>query len=260
MKFLRIIIVYLGVVILCFLYILFMYPFNWVFGTEKASLKKYIKYLKVVIFEGKPISDPFRQWNFFKDGTARLKYNSYSTKWANTLEYDTPLLCVTSTNYENTIKTANIPDSVKKEIKDIVEKGDGVLISEVAFTSKWKHPEKYIVLEGFENKPPKIKYMHKMMYRRFSLFLWLGLKQEDIILGEYYRKYNSMKKPLLYPVVQVDKENEKELLPELSIPEDSKKDIEKLVNNDKIVIITEAAFQPEWKWEEKYLVFDKKKT
>jgi len=259
MKFLRIIIVYLGIVILCFLYIIFMYPFNWVFGTEKASLKKYIRYLKVVIFEGKPISDPFKQWNFFKDGAARLKYNSYSTKWANTLEYDSPLLCVTSTNYENTIKTANIPESVKKEIKDIVEKGDGVLISEVAFTSKWKHPEKYIVLEGFDNKPPKIKYMHKMMYRRFSLFLWFNLKQ-DIRLGEYYRKYNSIKKPLLYPVVQVDKENKKELLPELSIPEETKKDIENLVNNDKIVIITEAAFQPEWKWEEKYLVFDKKKT
>ncbi|MEO0294359.1 MAG: hypothetical protein ABIN61_09135 [candidate division WOR-3 bacterium] len=255
MKFLRIIIVYIGIVILCFLYVLFMYPFNWVFGTEKASLKKYIRYLKVVIFEGKPISDPFKQWNFFKDGAARLKYNSYSTKWANTLEYDSPLLCVTSTNYENIIKTANIPESVKEEIKKIVENGDGVLISEAAFKPGWKYPEKYVVIESFDKKPPKVKYMCSI----FRGFPGMNFIQRSRF-NAYYMKYKSTKKPLLYPLVWVSKDNKEELLPELDIPKQIKKDIEKLVNKNKIVIITEAAFQPEWKWDEKYLVFDRKKS
>jgi len=259
MKFFRIISGYIGIIILCVLFILFIYPITCALGMDKPSLKKYIRHIKKVILEGKTIP-PNKPGNLPMDGAARLKWNPYFTEWANTQEYDSPVLYVTSTNYENTIKTANIPEPVKEEIKDIVEGGDGVLISEVAFTPKWKYREKYVVLEGFDKKPPKLKYMHKMMYRRFSLFSWLGLTQEDIILGEYYRKYKSMKKPLLYPVVEVDKDNKEELLPALSIPEATKKDIEKLVKENNIVIITEAAFQPEWKWEEKYLVFDKKKT
>ncbi len=255
----RFIIGCISIVIFSVFFMLFVYPFTCTSEGGKPSLIKYIRYLKGIIFEGKKIP-PNKPSNLFSDGAARLKWNPYFTEWANTQEYDSPVLYVTSTNYENTIKTANIPESVKEEIKDIVEGGDGVLISEVAFTPKWKYREKYVILEGFDHKPPKIKYMHKMMHRRFSLFLWLGLTQEGIRLGEYYRKYGSMKKPLLYPVVQVDKESKKELLPELDIPEEKKKDIEKLVDSNKIVIITEAAFQPEWKWEEKYLVFDEKKT
>ena len=73
------------------------------------------------------------------------------------------------------------------------------------------------------------------------------------------RSYIGLKHKLV-GVKILDKENEKELLPVLDIPKDTKKDIEKLVNNDKTIIITEAAFQPEWKWEERYLVFDGKKT
>ena len=258
MKFFRIISGYISIIILCVLFILFIYPITCALGMDKPSLKKYIRHIKEVILEGKTIPQN-RPGNLFLDGAARLKWNPYFTEWANTQEYDSPLLHVTSTNYENTIKTANIPESVKEEIKDIVEGGDGVLISEVAFTPKWKYRKKYVVLEGFDNKPPKVKYMHRKMRNRYSVYPWLGLKQE-IRLSLYFNRYELMKKHLLYPMVQVDKNNNKELLPELNIPADTKKDIEKLVNNDKIVVITEAAFQPEWKWEEKYLVFDGKKT
>jgi len=259
MKFIRIIIAYLCIGIFSILFILLLYPTNFILGIDKPSVKKYIKYLKGVLLEGKSMGKVMKPNILSKDKSAEIRYKLYYKKWANTQEFSSSLLYVTSSNYENIIKTANIPESVKEEIKGIVEDGDGVLISEAAFTSKWKYREKYVVIESFDKKPPKVKYMHKMMYKRFGFFPWLNLKQE-IKLGEYYRKYNSMKKPLLYPVVQVDKENEKELLPVLDIPEDIKKDIEQLVNNSKIVVITEAAFQPEWKWEEKYLVFDKKKT
>jgi len=108
----------------------------------------------------------------------------------------------------------------------------------------------------------RIKRANEEMARR-KLYKELGPQ-------EYRRKRlekldNSIHKtqaglvPLNY-IVKVDNMNMRQLLPVLFIPGEVKDKIEDLLNNDKIVIITEAAFQPEWKWDEKYLVFDKKKT
>jgi hypothetical protein len=174
MNFLRIIIAYIRIGIGCILFVLFLYPISFLFaillGTEIPSVKKYMKSLKGILLEGKPIPKMMKTKILFVDISARIKYQSYLRKLEDTQEYSSSLFYITSDNYEDITKTANIPESVKKEIKDIVESGDGVLISEAAFKPDWKYPEKYVVIESFDKKPPKVKYMHEMMHRRISLF------------------------------------------------------------------------------------------
>ncbi len=108
----------------------------------------------------------------------------------------------------------------------------------------------------------RIKRANEEMARRK---LHKGLSPQEYRLKRLEKLDHSIYKrqaglvPLNY-IVKVDSMNMRELLPALFIPSEAKDKIEDLVNNDKSVIITEVAFQPEWKWEEKYLVFDKKKT
>jgi len=259
-NFLRYILYYIGIGIGSIIFVLILYPLHCILGLKKPSVKKYVKYLKGIFLEGKSMPTIMKPKFSFGDKSAKIRYMSYYKKWAKNGDFDfnTSLFYITSNNYENIIKTANIPESVKEEIKCIIEDGDGVLISEAAFKPDWKYPEKYVVIESFDKKPPKVKYMCSI-FRGFPDMNFVQRRKFSSYYNKY--KYNSMKKPLLlYPVVWVSKGNKEELLQELDIPKEVKDKIEDLVNNDKIVIITEAAFQPEWKWEEKYLVFDKKKN
>jgi len=175
-------------------------------------------------------------------------------------------------NYNELLPLLKMPMHAKKEITDLIKsnKNNTVIVSGAAYNSRWKLSEEYLVFELNEkdreiiksfSKREKIKM--KYQYSRFFQPLFAPdrfprtFKKE---IFEYKKRLKKMPFRHRFDMVIIDKENMEELFPALYIPGKVKDEIEKLVNNEKVVIITEAAFQPEWKWEEKYLVFDGKKT
>jgi len=176
-------------------------------------------------------------------------------------------------NYKELLPLLKIPQYAQKEINDLIEsnKKNTVIVSAAAYNPKWKSDNKYLVFELNEKdrkiiQSPFKREKIKMKYQYSKLFLPLFTPErfprsfkKNIL--EYKKRLKKMSfKHRFNRIVIIDKENITELFPALYIKGEVKDKIEDLVNNDKIVIITEAAFQPEWKWEEKYLVFDKKKT
>jgi hypothetical protein len=176
-------------------------------------------------------------------------------------------------NCNELLPLLRIPEYAQKEINDLIEsnKKNTFIVSPAAYAPKWKSDNKYLVFELREKDKKFIKSLFgrekikmKYQYSRFFLPLFTPERfprsfKKKIL--EYKKKIKKMPfKHRFDWVLIVDKENMEELSPALYIPGKVKDDIENLVNNGKVVIITEAAFQPEWKWEEKYLVFDEKKT
>jgi hypothetical protein len=179
-------------------------------------------------------------------------------------------------DYENLVELLpilRIPKSDKKEIEKLIKenKKKVVIISEAAYTRKWHNDKRYLVFEvdeedriknfsGFNKKKQTIKYdatPFSITHNSALIYPEKCLQQ----FTDYKKKFDTLKPDLkLFGILRIDKDNVSELLPMLYIPSKVKKKIKKLIKENKIIVITEAAFQPEWKWEEKYLVFDKKKT
>ncbi len=161
----------------------------------------------------------------------------------------------------------------KTEIKKLIKenKKNVVIISEAVYTKKWNYDKRYLVFEvdeadriksfsGFNKKKLIIKYEATPFSLTHNTVL---ISPEKCIqrFTDYKKKFDTLKPDFkLFGILKINENNASELLPMLYIPSKVKKKVKKLVKENKIVIVTEAAFQPEWKWEEKYLVFDKKKT
>jgi len=174
-------------------------------------------------------------------------------------------------NYNELLPLLKIPTHAKKEIADLIRsnKNNTVIVSRAAYNSKWKHSKKYLVFELNEKdrkilksffKREKIKMRYQ--YSRFFQPLFAPDRFPRSFKKEIFKYKKRLKKIPLgqrFDMVIIDKENMEELFPALYIPGKVKDEIEGLVNNGKVVIVSESAFQPEWKWEEKYLVFDESK-
>jgi len=162
---------------------------------------------------------------------------------------------ITSQNKEMILPSLNISEEDKKQIVNEVQNGNEVIVSEKAYEPDWASERRYIVIK---KSSPKVRF--KVGRYKFFSFIFTNFKM-FLKYSSYFSRYEKAYAHLESPIVWVGKDNYKELLPELEIPDTEKKKIENEVIDNKIVIVTEVAYKVEGRhWPEKYLVFDEGKT
>jgi len=160
---------------------------------------------------------------------------------------------ITSQNQKMTLPSLNISEEDKTQIMNEVKNGNEVIVSEKAYESDWVLENKFFVIK---KSSPKVKFK----VGRYKLFPGMNFKK-FLKYSSYFSRYEKAFAHLEFPIVWVSKDNYKELLPELEIPDTEKKKIENEVTNNKIVVVTEVAYKLEGRhWPEKFIVIDSNKS
>lgn len=102
----------------------------------------------------------------------------------------------------------------------------------------------------------KAKYRYAYYKNHMDLRLLSRYHKE---IDEYRKKIRNL--PIMKEskeIFVINKENLYELLPALYVPGEIKKEIEEVVKQNKIVLLSEGVSQSEWRWENRYVVLDPK--